>query len=472
MGVCQSASKSIIEERIGGQTEYKEKYEEVKKTVGQGEYGIVSLVKIKETGEIRAVKSLKKGVTMKNNVVYYPMKTEDLRGEIEVLRALEGKHYNLKLYEVYESQRTIWLVTEYLTGGNLIHWTSKQASMLNRNHVSKICFQLIDAVQFCNQHSIIHRDIKAENVMFAEDSVDSEIRLIDYGASTNKYNPVDPSFHTTYAGSPFYISPEMYQRKYKDTTDMWSVGVTIYVLVAGYPVERLQEAFDLLQSPKERDVKQLPDMPQDLPESFYVMLNDLLTYKQDVRKSAKEMMLCDFIKHHNQANATPTFDEDFSNEPSQTGAGGLSMSAARHSRYIQYKKFERMVTTLLASILSNEEYEHLRHILQGELKAITPSESKNEVEVQNISKLQVVTIKRLLQILKSIGLERVVFMIEELKEFSKYISFPYDITLLDYFTHELEEEVSNDKQKMFHSARNLKNQRPSFGTKKQVCARQ
>jgi len=451
MGVCQSTKKPIIDARRGGQAEYKAKYEEIKQTLGQGEYGLVRLAKIIETGEMRAVKSLKKGVTMKNNVMYSPMKNEDLIGEVAILIALEGKHFNLKLYEVYESPRTIWLVTEYLTGGNLIHWTSKQASVLNSSHVSKICSQLIDAVQFCNQHFIIHRDIKSENVMFVEDCIDSEIRLIDYGASTNKYNASDPSYHNTYAGSPFYISPEMYQRKYRDNTDMWSVGVTIYVLVSGYPVERLQEAFDLMQSPEKRDVKQLPDMPQDLPESFYVMLNDLLTHKQDVRKSAKEMMLCDFMQHHNQINTTQS-EGDFSNDPSQNGSG-LAMSSARHSRYIQYQKFERMVTTLLASILTKEEYENLRHILQGELKSITP-ESENQTDVQNKGKLQVVTIKRLLQILKSIGQERVVFMIEELREFSTYTSFPYNITLLAAFNQVSEDEVSNDpSEKLFVSTR-------------------
>ena len=56
----------------------------------------------------------------------------------------------------------------------------------------------------------------------------------------------EPAMHSTFAGSAFYISPEMYQPTYTDKTDVWSVGATLYVLVAGYPADKLQKAFNIV----------------------------------------------------------------------------------------------------------------------------------------------------------------------------------------------------------------------------------
>jgi serine/threonine protein kinase len=73
--------------------------------------------------------------------------------------------------------------------------------------------------------------------MFCNKEKDSDLRLIDFGSGTlddniNSQNDVDE--HHTFAGSAFYISPEMFQKMYTTKTDVWSAGATLYVLVAGY----------------------------------------------------------------------------------------------------------------------------------------------------------------------------------------------------------------------------------------------
>ena len=74
--------------------------------------------------------------------------------------------------------------------------------------------------------------------MFCNNKRDSELRLIDYGSGTldDVTNPQqhDVDEHHTFAGSAFYISPEMFQKMYTTKTDVWSAGATLYVLVAGY----------------------------------------------------------------------------------------------------------------------------------------------------------------------------------------------------------------------------------------------
>ena len=127
----------------------------------------------------------------------------------------------------------------------------------------------------------------AHNQKFKTDKPGAELRLIDFGSGTiddpsSQTDTADaPSLvlHTTFAGSAFYISPEVFQKKYTVLTDVWSAGVALYVLVAGYPSECLQKAFNLLQSRTRRDWTKFPHMPEDMPESYFELLNEMLRFR-------------------------------------------------------------------------------------------------------------------------------------------------------------------------------------------------
>ena len=143
---------------------------------------------------------------VKDNTIYAPLKSEILMGEVEMLRTLRGEHYCMKLMNVYETARIIFMVTEYCGGGEMMEYVSKQDEDLRTDDVSRISFQLLDAINHCAQHNVIHRDIKPENVMFQTPAPGSDLRLIDFGSGTMR---VVDGFHTTFAGSGFYIAPEM-----------------------------------------------------------------------------------------------------------------------------------------------------------------------------------------------------------------------------------------------------------------------
>ncbi|KAK1747691.1 serine/threonine-protein kinase [Skeletonema marinoi] len=143
--------------------------------------------------------------------------------------------------------------------------------------------------------------------MFCNSKKDSELRLIDFGSGTYDGAVVeqtegggDVDRHHTFAGSAFYISPEMFQRNYTPKTDVWSAGATLYVLVAGYPADRLQETFNILQGTKKDRLRQLPNMPDNMPDSFYDMLEGALTYKHKVRSTAGQLMNGEFAQFHIQ----------------------------------------------------------------------------------------------------------------------------------------------------------------------------
>ncbi len=371
--------------------------------------------------------------------------------------------YNLKLVSVYESPSMIYMITEYCEGGEMIPYVSKafkDAGGLRTEDVSRISYQLWSAVNHCVKHNVIHRDIKPENVMFTTSKKDSDLRLIDFGSGTcdgisvQQGDDEDLSRHHTFAGSAFYISPEMFQRNYTPKTDVWSAGATLYVLVAGYPAERLQETFNVLQSSKAHRLRQLPNMPNNMPDSFYDMLEGALAYKHKVRSTAGQLMNGEFaqfhIQHDPQDNATEAVQEAPAS-PARTKSVLLEGSVSRHSVYLGYQKFERSVTTILATMLSKENARRLLALLDEESKKESTKngnafgdeaieEPLTDLKT-NKEKLQVVTIANLLDVLGlmkdgtllSEDIVDVLRMIRSLKDFIWYETFAYHISNLRQF---------------------------------------
>ena len=164
--------------------------------------------------------------------------------------------------------------------------------------------------------------------MFRNASRGAPLVLVDYGSGTledtvkqeaphvqfeiNPTSQPDPVYieqddgasllqHTTFVGSPFYSSPEMFGKKYTSKTDIWSAGVVIYVLVAGYPADALQKAFNMLQDSKNPEkrketLRELPHMPKGIPETFFEMLEMALTFRHRKRSTSNDILSCDFVQ--------------------------------------------------------------------------------------------------------------------------------------------------------------------------------
>merc|ERR1719291_875800 len=234
-------------------------------------------------------------------------------------------------------------------------WVANALPELKTGTVSRIAYQLLDATRHCHNHNIIHRDIKPENVMFCTSHYGSELRLIDFGGSLIQETVSGSDDELTeFMGSAFYISPEMFKGKYNAKTDVWSIGVTLYVLVAGFPTEHLQETFNMLQSNKEGRIRKLKDIPNDLPDSFFSLMEDLLCYQYKNRKSVKEVMKSEFVQFTTNENVN-----EKGNLSGSTQNIALKGTVRRHSMYLDYRKFERSVTVVLVTMFSNDELNEL-----------------------------------------------------------------------------------------------------------------
>lgn len=190
------------------------------KTIGKGNFAKVKLAKHIPTGKEVAIKIIDK--TQLN-----PGSLQKLFREVRIMKTVD--HPNIvKLFQVIETEKTLYLVMEYASGGEVFDYLVLHGRMKEKEARAKFR-QIVSAVQYCHQKKIIHRDLKAENLL-----LDSEmnIKIADFGFS-NEFIPGNKL--DTFCGSPPYAAPELFQGKKYDgpEVDVWSLGVILYTLVSG-----------------------------------------------------------------------------------------------------------------------------------------------------------------------------------------------------------------------------------------------
>ncbi|XP_049337751.1 MAP/microtubule affinity-regulating kinase 3a isoform X1 [Astyanax mexicanus] len=190
------------------------------KTIGKGNFAKVKLARHILTGREVAIKIIDK--TQLN-----PTSLQKLFREVRIMKILS--HPNIvKLFEVIETEKTLFLVMEYASGGEVFDYLVAHGRMKEKEARAKFR-QIVSAVQYCHQKHIVHRDLKAENLLL---DADMNIKIADFGFS-NEFtvgNKLD-----TFCGSPPYAAPELFQGKKYDgpEVDVWSLGVILYTLVSG-----------------------------------------------------------------------------------------------------------------------------------------------------------------------------------------------------------------------------------------------
>ncbi|XP_069363207.1 serine/threonine-protein kinase MARK2-like isoform X17 [Maniola hyperantus] len=190
------------------------------KTIGKGNFAKVKLAKHVPTGKEVAIKIIDK--TQLN-----PSSLQKLFREVRIMKMLD--HPNIvKLFQVIETEKTLYLVMEYASGGEVFDYLVLHGRMKEKEARAKFR-QIVSAVQYCHQKRIIHRDLKAENLLL---DGEMNIKIADFGFS-NEFTP--GAKLDTFCGSPPYAAPELFQGKKYDgpEVDVWSLGVILYTLVSG-----------------------------------------------------------------------------------------------------------------------------------------------------------------------------------------------------------------------------------------------
>ncbi|KNE67824.1 CAMK/CAMKL/MARK protein kinase [Allomyces macrogynus ATCC 38327] len=230
------------------------------KTLGEGNFAKVKLAKHKMTGQEVAIKIIDKTQLDEK-------KLNKLYREVRIMKTLHHPHI-VRLYEVIETKSTVFLVMEYSSGGELYDYLVVHGRMKEKEARAKFR-QILSAVSYCHKKRVIHRDLKAENLLL---DTNLDIKIADFGFS-NQFDPEGKL--DTFCGSPPYAAPELFQgRRYVGPeVDVWSLGVILYVLTTGclpFDGKNLQEMRESVCRGKYRIPFYLSDSCEKLLRKFLV----------------------------------------------------------------------------------------------------------------------------------------------------------------------------------------------------------
>jgi calcium-dependent protein kinase len=209
--------------------------------LGSGMNGPVLKIFSKRNSElVYALKEIKKEVIARPSQTGTISQIKRLHSSMllnELLIYLDVDHANIaKIYEVYESATSVFIVSELCEGGELFTYL-KSVGKMNEFEAIYIVTQILRAVNYLHNLGVCHGDIKLENFVFMRSKsgiLNNPLKLIDFGFSTRPNQSLPASFQPSVFGSPLYASPEKIEGKSSTHSDVWSIGVIAYMLLTGF----------------------------------------------------------------------------------------------------------------------------------------------------------------------------------------------------------------------------------------------
>lgn len=214
------------------------------KTLGKGATGRVRLAKHALTGQVAAVKIVsKKSAALVQSASMARMDKDDtatmiaagprtmpfgIEREVVIMKLIE--HPNIiNLYDIWENRGELYLVLEYVSGGELFDYVSSNGA-LPEGEAVRLFRQIIAGLSYCHRFNICHRDLKPENILL---DGERNIKLADFGMAALQ---PDGTWLNTSCGSPHYAAPEIILgQKYRgDMADIWSTGIILFAMLNGF----------------------------------------------------------------------------------------------------------------------------------------------------------------------------------------------------------------------------------------------
>jgi tRNA A-37 threonylcarbamoyl transferase component Bud32 len=227
---------------------------ELGRTLGSGSFSKVKLG-VDDTGKQYAVKMIEKEQLVREHM------EEQLKREISVMKLLNNHPHIVRLYDVLQTSNHIYLVLELVTGGELFD-RLLQAKKFEEDIARRYFQQIVVALHYCHRHGVAHRDLKPENLLV--DDKDN-IKITDFGLA----NVQGAAMLRTVCGTPNYVAPEVLREVGYNglAADVWSCGVILYVMLAGYlPFDdhTLEDLFKKIQKGEFRMSKSFSDGARDI----------------------------------------------------------------------------------------------------------------------------------------------------------------------------------------------------------------
>jgi calcium-dependent protein kinase len=309
-------------------------YKPLSKVLGSGYNGQVHLAESKQTGGKYAVKGFKlHGVGRE--------KKEELESEAEIFLQMDHPHV-CRLVDVYESEEQLDLVMECMSGGELFKRVTERKRFTEKD-AADAAWQMLLALNYIHQHGIVHRDIKLENFLYEKEDSD-HLKLIDFGFS--KIWAPNTKMALS-CGTLAYVAPEVLGRNYTSKCDLWSLGVTIFIVLFGYmPFTGTEEA--QVRKIKDGRFTKKKDVWSRVSSKAQDFVEKLLVVDPEKRLSAHQALEHPWIAERDkmeQAHFEASLNEDVANSLIQFG---------------QISAFRRACMEMMAWSLSNDERAQIR----------------------------------------------------------------------------------------------------------------
>lgn len=302
--------------------------------LGAGAYGVVQKVRHKLSGQIRAMKTIKKNAVCED---------KSLR-EIENLMLLDHPKI-LKLYEFFYDNKNIYIITEFCEGGELFDKIKERNGFFTERDAATILKSIFQAVAYCHSMKLVHRDLKPENIILEGNNLEN-IKLIDFGTA----NIISPNQKfKERLGTAYYIAPEVLKKNYDEKCDLWSIGVIMYILLTGEPPFNGENDEEILKNVKTGIVNFSSPIFSEISNEAKDLLKKLLERIPSKRISAVCALEHPWIK-----NLAPNMMLN----PSVAEKVFNNLQSFQANQKLQ----EATVTFIVNQLLSRKEIEDLREI--------------------------------------------------------------------------------------------------------------
>ena len=299
--------------------------------IGQGAFGKVNLGLNVLTGRVVAIKSFnKKNLNSPNNenmkkIIY----------ETNLMRKLN--HPNItKILEMFEDEKYILIIMEYINGGNLFSFVKKRRKLTEK--ISKFLFkQIILGIKNIHSKNIVHRDIKLENILI---DLNNTIKICDFGIGRILSSP-DELLHDQ-CGTPMYMAPEILlctkEKGYKGfPVDIWSAGIALYIMLSGalpFSVKNENDSFLDGNNNKKKNIALKKAIINNNPKKIEKISNNARDLLHGLlNKDPSQRLTCDEILSHPWLN-----DEEINNGNNKHHLFTKAEMKMLSKTYIDYRK--------------------------------------------------------------------------------------------------------------------------------------